>query len=136
MNAFLTPLETRRINGSRKRQLLSPLSFYSDSLGHEVTAPKDFIYNGPSSPIIGGVGSDGERPAAIHDFMYSCGKYTRSQADKVFREALEVDGMGWFRRGYWWLGVRIFGGLFYGKGNDESNSPVTDPDADRVRTDA
>lgn len=36
----------------------------------------------------------------------------RKDADRVFRELLKEGGVGWFRRSYCWLAVRLFGGYF------------------------
>jgi hypothetical protein len=33
--------------------------------------------------------------------------HQRKQADKWFYQALKVNGMPWFRRKYWYMGVRI-----------------------------
>lgn len=122
---FVTTLDARRIHGSRKRHILAPLVFYSAKLGQCITVPQGFIYNGPSAPIIWG--GDGESSSAVHDFMYSRPDlYTRAQADAVLREALEVEGMNFARRNWWWLGVRLFGGFFYAgkEQRNEADSPV------------
>ena len=48
-------------------------------------------------------------PAVLHDFLYATQIMTRSEADGVFREALEAEGMGWLGRFLYWSGVRVGG---------------------------
>lgn len=117
---FITPLDTRRVDGSAKRQLLAPFVFRSAILGREVTVPYGFMYDGPSTPL--DWGGAGERPSCAHDFMYSNPRdFTRAQADAVFRELLKLDGMGRFRAWYWWAGVRLFGGSHYDEGKGDAD---------------
>ena len=119
---FVTPLEARRFPGTRKRQLLSPLSFYSSEYDETITAPPGFIFNGVSAPLVWG--GDGEASSGIHDWMYANPKqYTREKADRVFREALKAEGMNIVRRNSWWLTLRLFGGFFYGKETHATNDP-------------
>jgi hypothetical protein len=95
---FITPLDTRRVDGSAKRELLAPFVFRSAILDREVTVPYGFQYDGPSTPL--DWGGAGERPSCAHDFMYSNPRdFTRAQADAVFRELLKLDGMGAFAPG-------------------------------------
>ena len=119
---FVTALDSRRIHGSRKRQLLAPLVF-RDAAGREHTVPEGFIFNGPSFPVIWG--GDGEASSALHDHAYTRPDlYTRAEADALLREALEAEGMGIARRNWWWLGVRLGGWMFY----DATKSPPIEPE--------
>jgi hypothetical protein len=121
--SFTTPLHIHRIFGSRKRQLLAPLTFRS-TVG-TITAPEGFIYNGVSFPVVWG--GDGEAAAAIHDFMYSRPDlYTRAQADTVLREALEAEGMNAIRRNGWWAMVRAFGWAYHEEKDPHENDPPVD----------
>lgn len=126
MSYFKTPaVDARRLNGRRKRVLLAPVSFYSSELRKTITAPKGFVFDGPSFPLIWG--GDGEASAAIHDFMYAHPNlYTRAEADAVLCEALKAERMNSVRRAGWWLGVRIFGGNHYGK-DKHANAHLFDP---------
>lgn len=126
MSHFVTDdVESRRLVGRRKRQLLAPVTFASDTLGGEVTAPAGFIFDGPSFPLIWG--GDGEASSAIHDYMYARPDlYTREEADAVLREALEAEGMNSIRRNGWWLAVHLFGGNHYGK-DKHANAHLFDP---------
>lgn len=124
---FLTPLDIRRIHGTRKRQVLSPLVF-RDSKGREHTVPPGFIYNGPSFPLIWG--GDGEAGSAFHDHAYARPDlYTRAEGDELLREVLEAEGMNAVRRNGWWLIVRSFGGFFYGKDRNENAHLFDSPGA-------
>jgi hypothetical protein len=56
-------------------------------------------------------------PALVHDAFYQMfqeailpTKKNRKIVDKLFRDMLKANGMGFFRRTVWYLGVRIFGG--------------------------
>lgn len=119
---FITTLEARRFPGSRKRELLSPLAFYSAEFDEVITAEPGFVFNGVSAPLVWG--GDGEASSGVHDWMYAHPDlYSRSKADRVFREALEAEGMNWLRRNGWWLTLRMFGGFFYGKDHHEIPDP-------------
>lgn len=56
-------------------------------------------------------GAVGDKPAVVHDKLYSDGKVPRKIADEVFADALAADGVAAWRRGPMWLGVRLFGGF-------------------------
>lgn len=117
---FRTPLDTRRLAANR-RMLLAPLIFYSAALDREIVVPAGFQYDGASVPWWipedGEIREAAEKAAAVHDWLYSNPILTRAEADGVFREALEADGVGWFVRNISWLGVRA-GGWKHFKGGD------------------
>ena len=55
--------------------------------------------------------------AVVHDYLYSTGglgRYTRRQADEIFREALAVLGVGMIKRNLLFAAVRIGGGSGWG----------------------
>ena len=115
---FLSDLETRRVSAD-ERELCAPLVFYSAILNREIGVPPGFRYDGASVPqwmpiTYVALREAAEKAGAVHDYLYSnpdiC---TRAQADAVFREALEADGVGWFRRSAAWLGVRVGGWASY-----------------------
>ena len=120
---FVTTLEARRFPGTRKRQLLSPLSFYSAEYDETITAAPGFVFDGVSGPTLRG---DGEASSGIHDWMYAHPQiYPRDKADKIFKECLKAEGMGWFRRNAWYSALRLFGCLYYGK-EDHASPDSTD----------
>ena len=89
-----------------------------------ITAKKGYRYDGPSGPT-----KDDEtnmRAALFHDIIYQAFTETseikqlsffkrmgiRRAGDKIFRQVLKTDGMGFFRRNYYFVAVRGFGALF------------------------
>lgn len=48
----------------------------------------------------------------IHDWLYRGNdrRYTRSQADRIFRELMQREGVSWWRREAAYVAVRAFGG--------------------------
>jgi hypothetical protein len=75
---------------------------------------KGYAWDGPSGPTIDT--RDSMRGALIHDALYQCmrdygldrSKY-KNVADTEFRKACVEDGMSWFRAGYMYYGVKVFG---------------------------
>ena len=51
------------------------------------------------------------RAAVVHDYLYRTAteKYTRAEADKIFLEIMEDDGVSWFTRMALYRAVRIGG---------------------------
>jgi hypothetical protein len=47
--------------------------------------------------------------AIVHDYLYRNAKYTKSQADEIFREALKVLGVGSFKRNMMYAAVVVGG---------------------------
>lgn len=57
--------------------------------------------------------------AVVHDWLYrghEGGLYARSDADRIFREAMRECGVWWWRRWMAWAGVRLFGRLSWEMG--------------------
>jgi hypothetical protein len=77
---------------------------------------KGYYYDGPSGPTWDTADSMG--PSLMHDGGYQLiseaglPRSLRNAFDKHFRTMLKENGMGWFRRGLWYLGVSWFGGLY------------------------
>jgi hypothetical protein len=57
------------------------------------------------------VNGNSRRPAVLHDFLYRTQPVDRSQADAIFKRALEADGVVTAGRFLYWAGVRV-GGWF------------------------
>ena len=55
------------------------------------------------------------RPAVLHDSLYCRQLTRRADADLLFLEALELEGVGWAERTALYLGVRSFGWLYWRK---------------------
>jgi hypothetical protein len=115
-SAFLSPLCVEQISedGNGIWQLRDPLRYASALLNGIISAEKGFVTDFASVPrlpfawmLAGGVAN---RAAVIHDLLYQCGNVAREVADSVFLEAMEVLGVGWFRRRAMFMAVRCFGG--------------------------
>lgn len=117
---FPLPLDLRDagLRGDvRLFELLAPFRYYS-SYG-TIEAPEGFLtdlasiprpfwpFLSPSGPWMG--------PAVIHDLLYSPlnTRYTRKQADAIFKEAMFNAGLDWPRREAIFLAVRAFGARTY-----------------------
>jgi len=98
--------------------LIAPLSYVTLLLSAEpmlITVPQGFATDMASIPrglwnVLPPVGSY-DRPAVVHDFLYQHGdgSVSRAEADAVFREAMEVVGVGWWARQTIYWGVRLGG---------------------------
>jgi hypothetical protein len=108
---------------SRLFQLVSSFRYVS-SYG-TVTVPAGFITDGASIPQVfwsilspfGGYFS----AAVVHDFLYSPfndTRFTRQQADLIFKEAMFNIGVSWYQREIIFRAVRVFGRFSY-KGSKE-----------------
>lgn len=58
---------------------------------------------------------DGEaaQAGALHDYLYSCKMFVRSECDAILREACISTGMPMWKAWIIWCGVRIGGGSHY-----------------------
>ena len=101
-------------------KLDTPLVYYSEVVGGEITVPAGFdtdFASVPRVPIIYLLYANrGRRAAAVHDYLYRTGQFDRATCDAVFREALLATDYGVVVSLAMWAGVRV-GGLFtYRKG--------------------
>lgn len=53
------------------------------------------------------------RPALLHDWLYYSHERSRKVADRLFREGLEEEGVGWWSRWAMWAAVRVGGRAAY-----------------------
>lgn len=122
---FVGPLTISYIDGSNWR-LAAPFAFHRPELtitipAVEVAVPAGFETDFASVPRFfwrlfppagSGVGAAYGRAAVIHDYLYrtpgAC--VSRRAADRIFREAMEAEGVAGWRRWTLWLAVRVFGG--------------------------
>lgn len=109
MSQFLTPLDVRLLPESSKTRwmLISPLRYQSDVMSCAIEVPLGFITDFVSFEPLKDMA---QRPAVIHDFLYSCPDVDREIADKVLREALACVGVDESIREAMYIAVRIFGG--------------------------
>lgn len=91
-----------------------------------VAAPQGYVTDFASIPgfaqwMISPFGKHSEA-AVVHDWLYTLGtkgdRKGRKLADRTFKRALKIVGVGWFRRNIMYLAVRIGGGSGYGLESD------------------
>lgn len=119
---FLNKLKVEKIDNDRWK-LVANLKYQTHD-GELIIVPKGFITNFASVPRIPLAfllaGDVADAPSVIHDYLYSrkvaaTHYYTRADADRIFREAMEDDGIWLWRRWLMWTGVRIGGCFCYRK---------------------
>ena len=103
-------------------KLLTPFSFISDLLLEQgkvwtIEVPAEFttnFANVPSVPILWNIaGGIGNKAATIHDFLYTYHIYDRKTSDRVFKEALKVEGVSRVKRNLMYAAVRMFGQKYW-----------------------
>lgn len=78
-----------------------------------MTVKNGYQWDGASGPTIDSKGS--MRGSLVHDALYQLirekrlPKSCRKDADQLFKKICNQDGLGWFRAGYYYWGVRLFG---------------------------
>lgn len=140
MSAFLTDLEVENINdteheGRGSWRLLTPLEYQSDVANKTIVVPTGFVTDFASVPRLpvtyALAGDTAHKAAVVHDWLYSTGDFARNLADKVLKEAALTEGVPAWRAWLIYAGVRLGGGIFYGK--DKNEKPVSAP-ADEPRS--
>lgn len=128
MSGFAEPLAVEILDGQRNRRvtarLIQDFSYRSGSAqGEAVWVPAGFVTDFTSvpwglwnlEPPLGDAG----KAAVVHDYLYaSCGlggRYSRAQADRIFREALGELGVPWWKRTLLWAAVRLGGAGGWGR---------------------
>lgn len=53
----------------------------------------------------------------LHDWLYSCQTFSRFMSDNILLEAMEVAGVGYFKRITIYFAVRLFGWVAWKKNN-------------------
>ena len=84
-----------------------------------ITVPKGFITDlasvpWPASMLIPKSGQYNQA-AVLHDFLYSVQTRSRIECDLIFKEAMTVLGVNWFKRNIMYRAVRIGGWLPWDK---------------------
>ena len=114
MSHFKTALIAKAVDGGWL--LHSPLIYYSDVLGHSVTVPPGYFTDLASVPrllrwLVPVANAKNRRASVVHDYLCTHGDgvvKNQKQADKVYREALGVIGLGRFKSGGIYYPVRMF----------------------------
>jgi hypothetical protein len=113
---FITRLAVSKVANSRLWILDAPFIVQSKIVG-ELEIPEDFIFDGNSLPRFMwfvSLPTDYLETGCIHDYLYRFGK-DRKVADEVYREFLEFQGAGTFRRDTRYAMLRMFGGAAFKK---------------------
>lgn len=110
------PLFNRR--GLQLWQLTEDFYFISAVYRIRITVPKGFVTDLASIPKIPFVyeylGGIIQMPAVIHDYLYSTQEVTRSIADLILLEAMQVTGVSKSQQGLIYNGVRVGAASAYG----------------------
>lgn len=117
MSSFTTPLDVEYLDG-RVWKLTAAFEYHVGVEGSEevIVVPAGYVTDFASIPrifwnILPPTGQYG-KAAVIHDYLYSVGsgnRYSRVQADEIFREAMQILGVGTIRRTLMFRAVRLFG---------------------------
>jgi hypothetical protein len=98
-------------------RLGKPLSYSSGVANRVITVPAGFrtdLASVPRLPVIYWLcGGRANKPAVVHDFLYTEGLVARRIADAVFLEAMAVVSVPIIYRVLMWLGVRLGGASHY-----------------------
>ena len=112
---FCSDLQLRHRPGHDRWELAIPLSYQSLD-GRHVTVPALYRTDLASVPrvvwrLVPRDYVSARRPAVIHDYIYShlTHRFTRREADQIFRDSLLEEGMGKVLAGLMWGAVRIGG---------------------------
>jgi hypothetical protein len=94
-----------------------PLSYSSPAAGRTITVPAGFrtdLASVPRLPVVYWLcGGRANKPAVVHDYLYTTGVVPRRTADAVFLEAMGVVGVPFVYRWLMWAGVRLGGASHY-----------------------
>lgn len=126
MSRFASDLTVRvrppnEVKGRQLYVVMAPFVYESDLMG-VITVPSGFVTDFASIPRIAWRWLDPEDPcvcypSVVHDYLYSLRgrlsereEFTREQADRVLREAMEIAGARLDQRAIVYHAVRMFGG--------------------------
>lgn len=119
MAAFMTTLAVEMLD-DQTWKLAHPLVYQSDIAGL-ITVPDGFVTDFASVPRIPIAytlaGDTAHAAAVVHDYLYGNPSVKRRVADAVFKEAMAVSGVPWWRRQLMWSAVRVFGGFVRSAGD-------------------
>lgn len=101
--------------------LLAPLLYRSGIFPGQICVPTHFKTDLASipwlvQPIFGflRVGRY-DRAAVVHDWLYATQWLPRALCDRILREAMQTDGVGFWTRWAIWAGVRVGGSFAWRK---------------------
>ena len=120
--SFKTELYLKVI-GDQAYEVMAPL-VYNNGI-KQITVYKGFDFDGASVPrplwgIIGSPMTDGyQRAGCLHDALYASHLFDRETCDNYFLEAMESDGVGYFKRYAMYWAVRAAGWITWEKHKQE-----------------
>ena len=112
-----------KVIGKQAFEVTSPL-VYNDGIV-QLTVHQGFDFDGasvirPLWSIVGSPMTDGyQRAACLHDALYASQSFDRKICDELFLEAMQSDGVGYFKRYAMYNAVRLFGASSYANDNKE-----------------
>ena len=125
MSAFADPLAVEILDAERDGRVTARLlqGFgYRPAGGDVIAVPAGFVTDFASvpwgfwnlEPPLGDAG----KAAVVHDYLYATkglgGRYSRAQADGIFRQALGALGVPLWKRTLLWAAVRVGGASGWG----------------------
>lgn len=124
-HGILGPLVVKYID-RHNVQLVVPLTYNHPNMIDRIEVPVGFVSDGVSIKFLRNIGlfflyamlaGYGLRAAIIHDYMYRTPqlKYTKLQADDMFKLALRADGVSRWRTWVIYQGVNLGGGYAWKK---------------------
>lgn len=120
MPGFMSELELREAEGNvddGRWIVCTPLKYVSTVARKTFVVPQGFrtdLASVPRVPVAYWLcGGRANKPATLHDWLYSEGVVARAVADAVFLEAMEAVGVPWLYRFLMWAGVRLGGASHY-----------------------
>jgi hypothetical protein len=109
---YLRKIREATSAGRAQWELRSELHFNSEILG-PITVPQGFRTDCASVPRVPLAywlaGDTAHASAVLHDWLYRHGACTKRQADDVFAEAMQAEGVRWWRARLMYRAVRMFG---------------------------
>lgn len=121
MSSFTTPLRCERLETGRDWRILEDFIYEvgAEGSGVYVNVGAGFVTDFASIPrglwnLYPPVGGRYDKAAVIHDCLYQTQALMghpidRGRADAIFREAMDVLGVGWWSRTVIYAGVRLGG---------------------------
>ena len=127
MSGFAGPLDVQILDVEREgrvtARLLDGFSYNAGPDGGVIAVPAGFVTDFASvpwgfwnlEPPLGDAG----KAAVVHDYLYAtrglAGRYSRAQADGIFRQALTALGVPAWKRLLLWAAVRVGGRSGWGR---------------------
>ena len=111
MSSFTKPLIVKYLDG-HWWELVEGFEYQDED--NIIKVPQGFLTDFASIPrifwsIVGSPSGKYGKAAVIHDWLYATHTTTRRKADKIFREAMKVLKVKWWKRRLIWIAIRAFG---------------------------